>query len=173
LEEELLVSFRLRVDVSAIDDDVLRKVRTDWGNHPERMTNWDWDTGICAPFRNAGPRGLDFALMVHGSVCGLAVARLSPRKRWISLTHIEGAPAQHELKGHVLAIVIRAMHIYRAVISANFEAEKIGVRILNPLSDAVEWYQRQGLQLTHQSKWLCAIEVTPPNVGNDREDAIA
>jgi hypothetical protein len=163
LEEELLHAFQRRIKVVAIDDDVVREARREWYDKPGRRVQWDWDTGIVAPGRRSSARYFDFALIDGGSLCVLAAARVSHKKRWLSLTHVEGAPWEHPLKGRVLPVVIRSLYIYRGVICATqVGVQSTGVRILNPLPDALECYSRHGYTLQQSTKWHRAIDIEAP-----------
>lgn len=162
LEEELLHALRFRVDVSAVDDDILRRVEREWYPHRSRVVRWDWEGEILSPLQRRGPRGLALALIVRGQVCGLMAARVSPSKTWLSLTHLEGAPEQHPLKGHILPIAARAMYIYRAVIAPEDQDDSIGIRILRPLKEAIPYYQQWGYTDFTMTKRLQAIVLERP-----------
>lgn len=167
LEEQLLAEFRMRIDVIAIDDDILRKARRDWYFDTNRRVNWDWESQILAPARKRGCRGIELALVVQGKLCGLAVAKMSRRRKWLSLTHIEGAPTPHPLKGEVLPIVLAALSIYSALIVVDEEdvndgekigeKNRIGIRVLNPTNDAMPRYRKAGYNLGTSTKRLRSI----------------
>ena len=167
LEEQLLTELRMRVDVIAIDDDILRKARRDWYFNTNRRVNWDWETQILAPARKRGCRGIELALVVQGKLCGLAVAKMSRRRKWLSLTHIEGAPDSHPLKGEVLPIVLAGLSIYSALIVVDEDDNKndvendaknrIGIRVLNPTNDAMPRYREAGYNLGTSTKRLRSI----------------
>lgn len=144
IEEETLPSFRFRVDVVAIDDDILRKAKRDWYECADRRVGWDWEADIIKPLHGFGPRTLDAAFVVKGQLCALMAARLSPDKRWLSLTFLEGCPVGHPLKGSVVALAIRTLYIYRAVICSREDVRKIGIRILRPTQPALDCYRRNG-----------------------------
>lgn len=163
LEEELLHTFRYRVDVSAVDDDILRRVEREWYPHRSRLVRWDWESEILTPLQRRGPRGLALAIIVRGQLCGLMAARVSPSKAWLSLTHLEGAPEQHPLKGSILPIAARALYIYRAAIAPEEGAENIGIRILRPLKEAIPFYQRAGYTDLTMTKRLQAIVLERPH----------
>lgn len=163
LEEELLHVYRRRIKVVAIDEDVLREARREWYSAPGRRVPWDWESGVIDPGRRSSARHFDFALIDQGALCLLAAARVSHKKRWLSLTHVEGAPWEHPLKGGVLPIVERALYIYRAVICADEkDVKSTGIRILNPLPGALECYRRHGYTHIHGGKRLLAIDLDPP-----------
>lgn len=163
LEEAAFHEFRFRVDVVSIDDDILRKVQRDWYGHSGRKCQWDWEEGIIGQLHRSGSRWLDLAILVKGQLCGLVAARLSPSKSWLSLTHIEACPdSGHPLKGAILPLAIRALYIYRGVIRPTGEAEKTGIRILNPLEEALPCYRSHGYTLQPGSKRLRAIVLEAP-----------
>lgn len=162
LEEELLQEFRRRIKVVAIDDDVLREARREWYDHPNRLVAWDWDTGVAAPGRRSSARFFDFALIDKGALCVLVAARVSHKKRWLSLTHVESAPGEHSLRGQVIPLAIKALYIYRALICGEEAAETIGIRILNPIPDAVQCYAGHGYTRNDFTKWHRAINVEMP-----------
>ena len=167
LEEDLLAGYRRRIDVLPIDDHVLALASRDWYSHPARRVNWDWKTAILSSHHRRGPRGIDLAFIDKGQLCGLAVARVSRRKTWLSLTHIEGAPTLHPLKGEVLPIVIQALEIYSTLIAADGE-RLVGIRVLNPTEDAMVRYQQAGYPLSLKTKKLRAMVIHPrTGVGHD------
>ena len=90
-------------------------------------------------------------------------ARLSHHRVWLSLTHVEGAPGEHPLKGQVLPLSVRALFVYRGVIAEHGCAEKIGVRVLHPLEEAIPYYQSRGYTLSSDTKWLRAIVIAEPS----------
>lgn len=163
LEEAALHEFRFRVDVVSIDEDILRKVQRDWHGHAERKCAWNWEEGVMGPLWRSGSRWLDLAILVKGQLCGLVAARLSANKTWLSLTHIEACPdVSHPLKGSILPLAIQALYIYRGVIHPTGEAGKTGIRILNPLEQALPCYRSNGYTLQPGSKWLRAIVLETP-----------
>lgn len=166
LEEEALHNFRMRVDVVSIDDDILRRVRRDWYGNPSRRVDWDWDAGIIQPLRRTNARAFDIAMLVKGQLCGLAAARVSHKKRWLSLTHIEGAPCDHALKGVILPLVVNALYIYRGVICTEEAVKDLGIRILNPLDEALTCYKANGYTVSTDSKRLRSI-VIEPSIASD------
>lgn len=163
LEEEALATYWKRVDIVSIDDDILRRAERDWYSASSRRTSWDWDGGIMQPLRRSGARWLALAFICEGQLCGMMAARLSPRKVWLSLTHLEGAPGEHPLKGRILPLSIRALFVYRGVISDEGCADKMGVRVLNPLPEAMACYESNGYTLASDTKWLRAIVVAQPS----------
>lgn len=167
LEEQLLSEYRFRIDVGTINDDILRMARRDWYGHERRRVRWDWEHEILAPHDRRGPRGIELSLLVDGKLCALAVARLSRHKHWLSLTHLEGAPWQHPLKGKVLPIIVSALVMYGVQISRDDE-EQPGIRLLNPTSDAMVRYRLAGYNLTTSQKRLRAM-VIQSRTGEDHE----
>ena len=95
IEEAAFRDLRMRVDVTSIDEDILRRAERDWYGHPDRKVGWDWTTGIMEPLWGCGAARLDLAFLVKGQLCGMAVARVSRQKRWISLTHVQKSTALH------------------------------------------------------------------------------
>ncbi|WAC72090.1 hypothetical protein OU995_21350 [Roseateles sp. SL47] len=167
LEEQLLSEYRFRIDVGTIGDDVLRKARRDWYGHEKRRVNWDWENEILVKHYRRGPRGIEFSLSVEGQLCGLAVARVSRHKHWLSVTHLEGAPGTHRLKGKVLPIMVQGFQMYSAQISRDDE-EQPGLRLLNPTDDAMVRYRQAGYNASALTKRLCAV-VIQPRTGENHE----
>ena len=161
LEEEAFHVFKLRVNVVTIDEDILRRVRQEWAGHLERKVDWDWEKGIVDRMWRKNARGLDLGFVVEGQLCGLAAARMSDAKRWLSLTHIEGAPMEHPLKGRVLPLVINGLYIYRALANTEETLKSTGIRVLNPLDEALPCYEKQGYTLSTSSKRLRSIVIEP------------
>jgi hypothetical protein len=162
IEEEALTAYRFRVDVSAIDDDILRRFHRDWVGQPGRHVDWNWEQDIVPQLVSYGPRTFSAAFLVKGQLCALMAARLSPAKQWLSLTHLEGAPTDHPLRGKVIPLAIRAMFVFRAVISEKDQAEKTGLRILRPLEDALDCYRGAGFATVAKAKKDSAIVVEQP-----------
>jgi len=173
LEEKALQAWRLRVDVVEIDDDILRRIERDWCAVPSRSVDWDWHLHIMEPLRRSGPRRLDLAFLVRGELCGLAVARVSRRKRWISLTHVEGSPCDdHPLKGRVLPLAELGLYIFRSQICDKDRHLSTGIRALNPLDDVVPYYCWDGHREHCYTKRLNQIVIQWP-YGNDDENRYA
>lgn len=163
LEEQILADDLLKVDVVAIDDDILRKARNAWYDDPLRRVDWDWEQYIMPRHHRNSVRGIDFALLYQGRLCALAVARLSRRKRWLSLTYMEGAPDQHPLKGNVLAYVLTGLSIYKALIVPEDQPGSIGIRVLKPSEGAMQRYTAAGYNLSTTKKWLRSIVIEERN----------
>lgn len=163
MEEELLHALRRRVDVLSIGNDVLRKVRRDWYAASLRRVSWDWEQDIMKPLWSYGERTYNAAFEVNGQLCGLMTARVSPAKRWISLTHLEGSPApDHPLKGLIVPLAIRSLLVFRGVICCNGNAKSTGVRILRPLEDAIKCYADAGFRDYTKQKREASIVVAYP-----------
>lgn len=162
LEEAALHEFRSRVDVVSIDEDILRKAQRDWYGSENRKCAWDWEEAIMRPLWRSGSRWLDLAILVKGQLCGLVAARLSPGKQWLSLTHVEGCPDPHPLKGAIVPLAVMGLYQYRAVIHVTGEAETTGIRVLNPLPEALPCYRSHGYTFEPNSKWLRSIVVAAP-----------
>lgn len=145
LEEEVFRAHRIKSEVRGIDDDALAAVRATW--EPLRRAEvfrWQDQMRIV---HQSHPRRLDLALWSGGQLCGLALARLSDNKCWLSLTFIEGSPIpSHPLKGLVVPITLIGADIYSGLVQ--YEAvqpiDKPQLRILNPLPGAMACYERQG-----------------------------
>jgi hypothetical protein len=161
IEEELFHALRIRVDVIHIDEDVLRKAERQWYDNPDRLVNWDWESEIMAPLLNYGPRTFYAAYLIRGELCALAAARLSPAKKWLSLTHVEGARNDNPLKGKVLPVVLRSLAIFRAVAATN-TAEMPGIRVLRPTADALPCYYAHGYEQATVSKKDSMIIIESP-----------
>lgn len=162
LEEEVFALRRKRVDVLSIGAEVLQLAAEQWYPSPERRVQWDWASEIIRPLRTFGPRALALGFRADGILCGMMAARLSPHRQWLSLTHVEGAPFDHPLKGGVVPLSIRALFIYRGLISVGGQAESIGVRILRPLEEAIPCYEAHGYTSYTASKRLPRIVIAEP-----------
>ena len=170
LEEAAFHHFRMRVDVSSVDEDILRRAQRDWYGQETRRVAWDWEAGIMQPHNAAGVRGLDFAILVRGQLCGLMAARLSPAKKWLSLTHVEGSPVENPLKGMILALSMQGMIIFRSQFRNEGEHKKTGIRVINPLECVVPYYASQGYTDFRNTKWLRQIVIEWP-AGEENETA--
>lgn len=163
VSDAVLQEWRMRVEVRAITEDVLRDSRT-WALD-ERHVNWDWGH-IKRKLDTYGPRTLDLAFYAgypeRPQLCGIAAVQVSPHMRWVSLTHLEGAPHKHPLKGLILPLAVLGMSLFRAQVSTEDKARRMGRRILNPLPDALDCYSRNGYTDLVQEKKLSYIVIQPP-----------
>lgn len=145
LEEEALRAFRIKILVRNIDDDALAVVDGHW-SVIGRKELFAWRDRILPVLLKSHPRALRLALWSEGRLCGLAVARLSDSKAWISLTHIEGSPdSSHPLKGLVAPIALVGADIYRSLVeNEDSLGRRTCVRIMNPLAESIDWYAKCG-----------------------------
>ena len=142
LEEQALPVFRTRVTVQPVDDSALDVVDMDWTPSGRRIP-FAWRERILPVLHKSHPRRLDLAVWCNGQLCGLAVARLSNAKEWVSITHIEGSPhASHPLKGRIAQIVLVGADIYASLVQP--DGRKPQVRIMNPLPQSMVAYERSG-----------------------------
>jgi hypothetical protein len=162
----------MRVDIISIDDDILRKAERDWYGQPNRKVSWDWSTGIMGPLWRYGAARLDLAFVVKGQLCGMAVARVSRRKRWISLTHVEGASVDNPLKGAVMPLTFLGLYIFRSQICHEKPPSFTGIRALNPLEEVVPYYGQTGYPDHRYSKRLNQVVMTWPS-GDEDESCYA
>jgi hypothetical protein len=162
LEDDLLPQLRFRVDATAITADTMRVVERDWYGSPERRVDWEWWREIIGPLHRTGARYFDLALWSGGVLCALAAARVSPNKRWLSLTWVEGAPGDHPLKGVVLPVVVAALYVYRGVICTIEEAPFMGIRVLRVTDEALGCYRSHGYTDFEPSKKMRAIVIQQP-----------
>ena len=165
LSEEALRETQTRVEVRPITSDILSTVRNSWRTCPDRVARWDW-AEVVKKLATYGPRTLDMAFYggypLRPQLCGLAVAKVSPHKRWLSLTHIEACPFTHPLKGHIFPFALSGVRAFRALICTPEEAEKMGTRILSPTTDALPFYRSRGYTDHVETKHLSYLVVEPP-----------
>jgi hypothetical protein len=173
IEEAAFRDLRMRVDVTSIDEDILRRAERDWYGHPDRKVGWDWTTGIMEPLWGCGAARLDLAFLVKGQLCGMAVARVSRQKRWISLTHVEASAADNPLKGSVLTLVVYGLYVFRSQICHKNPPHCTGIRALNPLEAVVPYYGQVGYPDHHRSKRLNQVVMEWPLRDDDDEDRYA
>lgn len=162
LEEELFQTLRRRVHVLRIDEDILRRANREWYQHGERRVDWEWERQILAHLRTFGARTFSFALIDGDKLCGMVAARVSRRKRWISVTHLEGHPGDHPLKGKILPIVIQSLFIFRATICEHGKAHTVGIRLLRPIPKAEHYYNKAGYTTKHDGKKLKTVVIEEP-----------
>lgn len=145
LEEEFLRETMLRIDATSIDDTALCAVREQWGLHKRRAA-FDWEGGIMPILRKSHPRSLDMALWCRDVLCGLAVARLSDSKEWLSLTYLEGNPdPEHPLKNRVLPAVIAAMDMFACQVQLHDkQRRRPRLRVMRPLPEVLDRYRQLG-----------------------------
>lgn len=164
LEEEVLRAFRQKIRVTSLNSDALSAVKSVWMQQARRVA-FNWEGRICPTLVKSHPRRLELALWVESELCGLAVARLSDAREWVSLTHIEGAPnPSHPLRGKVVPIALIGADIFGTLVQAEAEmAETPKVRILNPLRESMDWYERCGYsQLIRENGYTYAVPKEEP-----------
>lgn len=151
LEEEILRSFRLKVSVTSVDEDVEKAISSQWEPFGRRC-GFPWAERIMPVLRKSHPRALQLALWCDHHLCGVAVARLSDSKNWLSITHIEGSPvADHPLKKRVVPIVIAGADMYATLVQQHDDRGlRPELRIMNPLPEAVDWYGQLGYSELHR-----------------------
>lgn len=152
-EEEFLRATLLRIDITTIDEVALAVIGSDWTKH-QRRAEFDWEHEILPVMRKSHPRGLDMAIWCQGTLCGVAVARLSDAKTWLSLTYLEGSPVPgRPLKKQVTPVVITAMEIYASQVQLHDEQKRLPiVRIMRPLPEVLANYGSIGYDVVHAEK---------------------
>jgi hypothetical protein len=155
LEEEALRQTGMRVQTSEICIASLKEAKA-WQN---RIATWDWETDVLQTLRKSHPRRLEMAFRVSNELCGLAVARVSDAKVWVSITHMEGKPGTHPLSRKICALSIKAADIFSALIhDESSDALRPQVRLMNPLKNAIACYAHNGYSNFHQQNgysFLC------------------
>jgi hypothetical protein len=164
LSDAVLQERRIRVEVRPINTDAVCDSHA-WPQ-AARHVNWDWEQ-IRRKLFTYGPRtlGLAFYAGYPGKprLCGLAAAQVSPHARWLSLTHLESSPEPgHPLKGLVLPMAMLGLSLFKTQVSTEETAKRIGLRVLNPLPDALDCYCRSGYTGLVREKNLSYIVVQPP-----------
>ena len=149
LEEEIQRAYHgLKISAEPITERALQHVDATWAPAGRREP-FDWRR-IDRVGMKSHPRRLDLALWDGQQLCGLMMSRLSDRKEWLSITHLEGAPVAHSLKGQLAPVAVVAADIYAALIH---EEDELGrqpdVRILNPLPQSMAVYERCGYSKLH------------------------
>jgi hypothetical protein len=145
LEEEVLRAFKINIQVTRICDRSLAAVDTVWSQH-QRKAAFPWRDRLLPVLRKSHPRRLDLAYWCGGVLCGLAIARLSDAKTWISITHIEGSPdPSHSLKGLVAPISVAGADIFATFVQREDSQGRLPlVRIMNPLTESIVVYEQCG-----------------------------
>jgi hypothetical protein len=145
LEEEILRAFRLKVDCRSVDEHALEAVVSQW-EPLGRVVKFDWAKDIMPRHRRSHPRGFDLAFWHGAELCGLACARLSDSKEWISLTYLEGSPnPTHALKRRLVPTVLVGLDIYATQVKKHCDRGVFPqLRIMNPLKNAMDWYRSNG-----------------------------
>lgn len=145
LEEEIFRAFRKKIEVTHIDADVLSAIDEQWCLS-DRLMPFAWGAQIMRTLAQTHPRAMEMALWHEKQLCGLAVARLSDAKTWLSITHIEGCPTKdHPLKSKVVPIVIAGSQIYASQVQLHDALGRLPtLRIMRPLEGAEDWYKKLG-----------------------------
>lgn len=149
LEEEIQRAFfGLKVSVEPIGPRALQYVDDVWTPAGRRVA-FDWRR-IMRTLEKSHPRRLDLAFWHKGELCGLATARLSDNKLWLSVTHLEGAPNAHILKRRVAPVALIGADIYAVLIREEDSAKRLpSLRLLNPLAKSIPVYAKCGYDSFH------------------------
>jgi len=152
LEEEILRAFRLKVNVRNLGEAAFAQIRGAWAS-TGRLVDFPWEERIMPILEKSHPRRLDLTFWSGEALCGVAVARLSDAREWISLTHIEGSPdPSHPLKKRVVPIALVGADIYASLVKEEGELpKKPTIRILNPLKESMRWYEQCGYSELQQA----------------------
>lgn len=161
LETQAMDALGLDVQAMPINEESLRTMRYRWGAN--RRVDFNWDT-LLRTLRKSHPCGLELALWSEFQLCSLSIARLSDRKGWLSITHIEACPApDHPLKRKVVPLVIACAKIYATLIQASDPEGRLPVvRIMKPSKGAIPWYEQQGfsrLKVENGYTYLTELDV--------------
>lgn len=153
LEEEVLRAFRIKLEVTGISGDEFRAVREDWTPKGRRV-EFPWEEEIMPTLCKSHPRRLDLAFWSGKELCGLAAARLSDSKQWLSITFLENSPnPSHALKGVTAPISLVGADIYASLVqeASTHKIAKPVIRLLNPLKEAMGAYERIGYSVVTQA----------------------
>jgi hypothetical protein len=87
----------------------------------------------------------DTSMWVDGQLCGLMIGRKSRAGRNLSIFYIEGRPnGPHPLSGQVFQIVDMVAQEYASILPGGINE----IRIVDPLPELVEYYERFGYHHT-------------------------
>lgn len=150
LEEHALRALKVRVQTTPITQKALNVVKELWTG--KRLAAWDWEDDVLRVLRRSHPRRLEMAFWVNEELCGLATARMSDAKEWVSITHMEGAPfPEHSLSRRVAALSIKGADIFSIIAhDESSSTSRARVRIMNPLENAITCYAHNGYSELHQ-----------------------
>ena len=131
------------LSLTDIDEQALSAWRETWhGDHGSGEGNWDWER--LTRFCQRRPSAFHVAIWSGERLCGLAVGRMSARRRegvrhTISVHYIEGAPGpRHPLAGRIVLLAITAAEHYGSFLGA------WRLRLADPLPGLVAYYQELG-----------------------------
>lgn len=153
LEEEALQVYRTRIVVDFVTPEAIAAVSGPWQQSGLRKVRWDWGREILRTLRTSHPRRLELSIWKQGELCGLAVARVSDAKIWVSLTHVEGSPfPHHPLKGKIVPLALAGAGIFASLIADEDLSVFPHVRILRPDPSLQAWYAKNGYTRLHKGR---------------------
>jgi hypothetical protein len=155
VEEYCLAYHRRKVAARVVTKEATDFIEKNWASHPHRRCTWNWEAGLLRTLRKSHPRRYELALWADGTLCGVAIGRLSDAKVWVSVTHIEGSPdPSHPLKGLVATIAMAGAEFFAANVLLPGDSAPL-VRALNPLEKVRPQYAAAGYTQFVQCKHYC------------------
>lgn len=162
LARDTILRYEAMRQVAREDAEALLRER--WGTPELRLSGIDWQALGCwarqwkpVPGRDGGfdwrteaghlmckYKRFELALWHGDALCGLAVGKPSPAKRYLRIHLLEGNPDNHHpLRGRVAASVVEAAGAYAWLLGSE------QLQIMKPLPRALRSYRRLCFQLPH------------------------
>ncbi|BBL25337.1 hypothetical protein [Comamonas terrigena] len=132
--------------ISEIRDRAAEAYLQHW-NHSLRRVRWKW-LEMREQLRMKRPSYWEMAIWHKNTLCGLVLGKPSQKRTRLYIEGIEGNPAQHPLKGKIIAIALIASEMY---------ADSIGcdqVWLVEPDPLLLDTYKRAGYNLVLPNKLL-------------------
>lgn len=132
---KVLVDTGFIVSVGPIDNQSLEQVAK-W---TKRRYKWDWST--IRKKRVHVPARFELAVSVGATLCGLIIGKPSRGRKHLSISYLEGAPFDHQLKRRLLDILLDGAMEYA------FATRCTKVVLWDPVAKLIPVYERAGFML--------------------------
>ncbi|MDV2081238.1 hypothetical protein [Marinobacter xestospongiae] len=107
---------------------------------------WDWATWS-AVYREKYPKRIEIAIWYGGTLCGLALGKMSEKNVHVRLEVLEGSTSPiHPLKGRVAYIALTAVEMFGYALGAEES------RVIDPVDGAIRSYGKLGYRLFPAAK---------------------
>jgi len=134
------------LSLTGIDDRAAAAWSANWRDtHPSGDGGWDWDQ-LARKFLRR-PSAFHLAVWYEGRLCGLAVGRMSRRRRsavrhTVSIHYMEREPGSgHPLSGTISVLVFTAAEQYGKRLGAS------RLRLMDPLPGLLRYYSQLGFTI--------------------------
>lgn len=143
------------IKITRIESETVKQWNTGWRPISPRKKpdgGWDWallrEQYYFKKYRYAPQRRIDIAIW-EGEIqplCGLALGGVAKDMSFVTIDYVEGAPANHPLKGHILDIVFTTVKRYAMILNIH------ELRLNDPVDGLICHYESLGFQTKRDGK---------------------